>query len=119
MHGASPAPRRASLLGHVDDAPGPGMCAEVGHRAWSEQRRGGVGPWWSSCIPAQGFRRIALSVAHVEDPPAEGHRPRLFIIWEMGALIILGQFDHVVISAAEAFTALFRGGRLRLRDWLV
>lgn len=50
---------------------------------------------------------------------AEGFGPRLFIIWMMGSLIILGQFNHVVISASEAFTAMFLGAPFGLHAWLV
>ena len=48
---------------------------------------------------------------------AEGFGPRLFIIWTMGALIVLGQFNHVVISAAECFMALLLGAPFSLADW--
>lgn len=50
---------------------------------------------------------------------AEGFGPRLFIIWAMGTLIILGQFNHVVIAAAESFMALFLGAHFTVWDWLL
>jgi formate/nitrite transporter FocA (FNT family) len=49
---------------------------------------------------------------------AEGIGPRLTIIWLMGTLIVLGQFNHVVISAAEVFMAMFLGAPIGVGDWL-
>jgi formate-nitrite transporter family protein len=45
--------------------------------------------------------------------------PRLAIIWAMGSLIILGQFNHTIISAAEIFMALLLGAPITVGDWLV
>lgn len=50
---------------------------------------------------------------------AEGFGPRLFIIWAMGTLIILGQFNHVIISAAESFTAMLVGAPFGPSEWLL
>ncbi len=38
-----------------------------------------------------------------------GIGPRLVVIWAMGALLVLGRFNHVVISAAELFMAMLLG----------
>lgn len=62
----------------------------------------------SSYIPAQRFRHIARSVALEDDCAADRHRPRLLIIWAMGALMVLGQFNHVVNSEAGTFGAVSR-----------
>jgi formate/nitrite transporter FocA (FNT family) len=45
--------------------------------------------------------------------------PRLAIIWAMGALIVLGEFNHTIISAAEIFMALLLGAPITVGDWLV
>ena len=48
---------------------------------------------------------------------AQGLGPRLVIIWSMGTLIILGQFNHVVLSAAEIFMAMFLGAPITIGEW--
>jgi formate-nitrite transporter family protein len=50
---------------------------------------------------------------------AQGSGPRLAIIWAMGSLIILGQFNHTIISAAEIFMALLLGAPITIGDWLL
>ncbi len=45
--------------------------------------------------------------------------PRLAIIWAMGTLIVLGEFNHTIISAAEIFMALLLGAPITVGDWLV
>ena len=42
---------------------------------------------------------------------------RLFVIWLIGTLIVLAQFNHVVISAAEIFIAMFLGAPIGVGDW--
>lgn len=49
---------------------------------------------------------------------AEGMGPRLAIIWAIATLIVLGRFNHVVISASEIFMAMFLGAQITVRDWL-
>ena len=49
---------------------------------------------------------------------AEGMGPRLVLIWTVAALIVLGQFNHVVISAAELFMAMLLGAPITVGDWL-
>ena len=48
---------------------------------------------------------------------ARGIGPRLVVIWAMGALIVLGRFNHVVISAAELFMAMLLGAPVGVMDW--
>ena len=74
-------------------------------------------PFWSAFVLAifAGWLMTMLTWLLVA---AEGFGPRLFIIWVLGALIILGQFNHVVISAAESFIALFLGAPFGVRVWL-
>ncbi len=48
---------------------------------------------------------------------ARGIGPRLAVIWAMGALIVLGRFNHVVISAAELFMAMLLGAPVGVMDW--
>ncbi|MDQ4099231.1 MAG: formate/nitrite transporter family protein [Chloroflexota bacterium] len=48
---------------------------------------------------------------------AEGLGPRLVLIWTVAALIVLGEFNHVIISAAELFMAIFVGDSLTVGDW--
>ncbi len=49
---------------------------------------------------------------------AEGFGSRLFLIWIMGTLIVLGQFNHVVISAAEVFIGILLGAEVTVGEWL-
>lgn len=49
---------------------------------------------------------------------ARGLGPRLAIIWAVAALIVLGQFNHAIISAAEIFIAMLLGARIGVADWL-
>ena len=49
---------------------------------------------------------------------AQGFGARLAIIWAMAALIVLGQFNHVVISAAEIFMGMFLGAPISIMSWL-
>ncbi|HEV2066274.1 MAG TPA: formate/nitrite transporter family protein, partial [Thermomicrobiales bacterium] len=48
---------------------------------------------------------------------AVGFGPRIAMIWAIGALIVLGQFNHVIISAAEIFIAMFLGADITVGDW--
>ncbi len=50
---------------------------------------------------------------------AHGIGPRLFIIWVIGTLIILGEFAHLIISGAEVFMALLLGGDVEFWPWMV
>lgn len=47
----------------------------------------------------------------------EGMGARLFMIWIIGTLIVLGQFNHVIISAAEIFMAMFLGASITPGEW--
>ncbi len=49
----------------------------------------------------------------------QGIGPRLMIIWAIGTLIVLGQFNHVIISAVEIFMAMFLGAHITVSDWLL
>lgn len=49
---------------------------------------------------------------------AEGFGSRLVLIWIMGTLIVLGQFNHVVISAAEVFIGMLLGADVTVVEWL-
>ena len=50
---------------------------------------------------------------------AEGFGARLVIIWIMGTLIVLGQFNHVVISAAEIFIGMMLGADVGVVEWVL
>lgn len=47
----------------------------------------------------------------------EGMGARLFMIWMIGFLIVLGQFNHVIISGAEIFMAMLFGASITPGDW--
>ena len=49
---------------------------------------------------------------------AEGMGPRIVVIWSIATLIVLGQFNHVIISAAEIFMAMLLGAPISVQDWL-
>lgn len=48
---------------------------------------------------------------------AKGIGARLFIIWAVATLIVLARFNHTVISASEAFMALFAGADITPSQW--
>jgi len=50
---------------------------------------------------------------------ARGLGPRLVIIWSIATLIVLGRFNHVVISASEVFMAMFMNAPISATDWLI
>jgi formate/nitrite transporter FocA (FNT family) len=49
---------------------------------------------------------------------AVGFGPRMAMIWVIGTLIVLGQFNHVIISAAEIFIAMLLGADITVGDWM-
>ena len=49
---------------------------------------------------------------------AEGIGARLFIIWVVGTLIILGEFAHIIISGAEVFMGSMLGSEAGFGTWL-
>ncbi len=49
---------------------------------------------------------------------AVGFGPRMAMIWVIGTLIVLGQFNHVIISAAEIFIAMLLGANITVGDWM-
>lgn len=49
---------------------------------------------------------------------AVGFGPRIAVIWAIGTLIVLGQFNHVIISAAEIFIAMFLGAEITIGEWV-
>lgn len=48
---------------------------------------------------------------------ARGLGPRLVIIWAVGTLIVLGQFNHVILSASEIFIGILLGAEVTVTDW--
>lgn len=48
-----------------------------------------------------------------------GLGPRIAVIWAMASLIVLGEFNHVIISAAEIFMAMLLGADITLGDWAI
>lgn len=48
---------------------------------------------------------------------AVGFGPRIAVIWAIGTLIVLGQFNHVIISAAEIFIAMMLGADITIGQW--
>jgi formate/nitrite transporter FocA (FNT family) len=49
---------------------------------------------------------------------SEGFGSKLVIIWMIGSLIVLGEFNHVVISAAEIWIAILLDAPIGATDWL-
>ncbi len=74
-------------------------------------------PFWTAFVKAifAGWLMTILTWLLVA---AEGMGARLVIIWLIGTLIVLGQFTHVVISAAEVFMAMLLGAPITIGDWL-
>ena len=50
---------------------------------------------------------------------AHGLGPRLVIIWMVATVIVLGGFNHVVISASEIFMAMMLGAPISVGDWFM
>lgn len=48
---------------------------------------------------------------------SEGFTSKLLIIWIMGALIVLGEFNHVIISAAEIWMAILLDADVTVPQW--
>lgn len=47
-----------------------------------------------------------------------GLGPRIAVIWAIATLIVLGQFNHVIISSAEIFMAMMLGAPIGATTWL-
>jgi formate/nitrite transporter FocA (FNT family) len=48
---------------------------------------------------------------------AEGFGAKLVIVWIVGSLIVLAEFNHDVISASEIWIAMLSGGSINVREW--
>ena len=48
---------------------------------------------------------------------AEGFGAKLVIVWIVGSLIVLAEFNHVVISASEMWIAMLSGGSMSTSEW--
>ena len=48
---------------------------------------------------------------------SEGFSSKLMIIWIMGSLIVLGEFNHVIISAAEIWMAILLDANVSVPQW--
>ena len=75
-------------------------------------------PFWTAFVKAifAGWLMTLLTWLLVA---VDGIGPRLLIIWAMATLIVLGNFNHVVISASEIFMAMFLGAPITVVDWLL
>jgi formate/nitrite transporter FocA (FNT family) len=75
-------------------------------------------PFWTALVKAlfAGWLMTLLTWLLVA---VEGIGPRLLIIWAMATLIVLGGFNHVVISASEIFMAMFLGAPITPSAWLL
>lgn len=75
-------------------------------------------PFWTAFVKAifAGWLMTLLTWLLLA---ARGLGPRLAIIWAVATLIVLGQFNHVIISATEIFMAIFMGGAITVADWAV
>ena len=73
-------------------------------------------PFWTAFLKAVfgGWLMTLLTWMLIA---AEGMGPRLAIIWGVATLIVLGRFNHVVISAAEIFMAMFLGASITVWEW--
>jgi formate/nitrite transporter FocA (FNT family) len=98
-----------SRPGVLDTAPAERMIALAEHKVHY--------PFWTAFVKAlfAGWLMTMLTWLLVA---AEGLGPRLVVIWSMATLIVLGQFNHVVISASESFMAMLLGGPISVGDWL-
>ncbi len=73
-------------------------------------------PFWTAFVKAifAGWLMTMLTWLLVA---ADSLGPRLLVIWLIGTLIVLGQFNHVVISAAEFFMAILLGAPIGIGAW--
>ena len=74
-------------------------------------------PFWTAFVQAL-FAGWLMTILTWLLLAAEGLGPRLFIIWVIGTLIILGEFTHVIISGAEVFMADLLGADVAVIAWL-
>jgi formate/nitrite transporter FocA (FNT family) len=74
-------------------------------------------PFWTAFVKAL-FAGWLMTILTWLLLAAEGLGPRLFLIWLIGTLIILGEFTHVIISGAEVFLADFLGDEVATTAWL-
>jgi len=73
-------------------------------------------PFWTAFVKAifAGWLMTLLTWLLLA---ARGLGPRLAIIWAVATLIVLGQFNHVIISATEIFMGILMGGEITVADW--
>jgi formate/nitrite transporter FocA (FNT family) len=73
-------------------------------------------PFWTAFVKAifAGWLMTLLTWLLVA---AHGLGTRLVIIWMVATVIVLGGFNHVVISASEIFMAMLLGAPISVGDW--
>ncbi len=74
-------------------------------------------PFWTAFVKAV-FAGWLMTILTWLLLAADGMGPRLFIIWLIGTLIVLGEFTHVIISGAEVFMASLLGAPVSIGDWV-
>ncbi len=97
----------------------PGVLDTAPARHMVELATAKVGyPFWTAFVKAifAGWLMTLLTWLLIA---VDGIGPRLMIIWSMATLIVLGNFNHVVISAAEIFMGMLLGARISLGNWLL
>lgn len=73
-------------------------------------------PFWTAFVKAifAGWMMTVMTWLLIA---ADSLGTRLFVIWLIGTLIVLAEFNHVVISAAEIFMAMFLGAPITIGQW--
>lgn len=74
-------------------------------------------PFWTAFVKAL-FAGWLMTILTWLLLAAEGMGPRLLIMWLIGTLLVLAEFTHVIISAAEIFMAMLLGAPITATDWL-
>ena len=98
----------ASRPGVLDDGPRADLIAAAAHVVDY--------PFWTAFVKAL-FAGWLMTILTWLLLAAEGIGPRLFIMWLIGTLLVLGEFTHVIISGAEVFMAILHDlGRLPQDD---
>jgi formate/nitrite transporter len=97
----------------------PGVLGEGPAREMIELAQHKVEYSWETAFVKALFGGWLMTIMTWLVVAAEGLGPRLMIIWGVATLIVLAEFNHVVISAAEIFMAMFLGADITVSEWFI
>jgi formate/nitrite transporter FocA (FNT family) len=99
-----------SRPGVLDEGPSRYMIQYAEHKVHN--------PFWTALVKAifAGWLMTLLTWLLLA---ARGLGPRLAIIWAIATLIVLGEFNHVIISASEIFMGILMGAEITVAAWFL